>query len=170
MAAVKTFIGAARRSPHRRCMNADERFEELERVIADLAEKNDEAAIIVEGERDVRALRALGVSGRIVTLHRGVSVLHLCERLAADHRPVVILTDWDVRGGQLARLLRDGLAANGVPYDDEFRARLAALTAKEIKAVEDLHRHVENLRPRGANGRRRIRSNRAWYSERSRRP
>ena len=150
-------------------MNLEAVHEKLVEVIADLIDANEEAPVVVEGERDVKALRALGLAGEIVTLHRGVTVFHFCERLAADHRHIVILTDWDVRGGQLARLLRDGLAANGVKYDDDLRARLAALCQKDIKAVEDLHRYVERLAPRGDDGRRRQRTNRAWYAHRARR-
>lgn len=151
-------------------MSLEELHAKIVAVIDALAETNEEASVIVEGERDVKALRALGLTGAIVTLHRGVSVFHLCEGLAADGGPVVILTDWDVRGGQLARHLRDGLAANGVKYDDDLRARLAALCQKDIKCVEDLAAHVERIAPRGDDGRRRLRSNRAWYAHRTRRP
>jgi len=150
-------------------MTAEETYEALVAAIEGLAEANERAPVLVEGERDVAALRALGLAGTIVALNRGTSVFHACERLAAEHREVILLTDWDVRGGQLARLLRDGLAANGVTYDEAHRARIAALCQKEIKAVEDLHRYVERLRPRGEDGRRRLRSNRAWYADRSRR-
>src|SRR3990172_15836 len=151
-------------------MSLEDVYDRLVEVIADLVEANEGATVVVEGERDVKALRALGLAGEIVTLHRGVTVFHFCERLAADHRQVVILTDWDVRGGQLARLLRDGLAANGVKYDDDLRARLAALCQKDIKAGENLQTDVGRLAPRGDDGRRRPRSNRAWYARRSRRP
>jgi len=150
-------------------MNLDDAYEKLSLVLADLVEANEEAPVVVEGERDVKALRALGLTGEIVTLHRGVTVFNFCERLAAQHRHVVILTDWDVRGGQLARLLRDGLAANGVKYDDDLRARLSALCHGDVKAVEDLHRYAERLAPRGDDGRRRQRTNRAWYADRVRR-
>lgn len=151
-------------------MNLDEAHEKLLAVLGELAEANAEAPVIVEGERDVRALRALGLTGQIVTVNRGSSVFHLCETLAADHRQVVIFTDWDVRGGQLAKLLREGLAANGVRYDEDLRARVAALCQKDIKAVEDLHRFMERIRPRGDDGRRRLRSSRAWYARWPRRP
>jgi len=150
-------------------MNAEQRYEELVAVIDELAEASAQAPVIVEGERDVRSLRALGVIGDVLPLNRGTTVFATCERLAADHRQVIILTDWDVRGGRLARLLRDGLAANGVKYDETLRAKLAFLCQKEIKAVEDLARYVERLAPRGDDGRRRLRSNRAWYANRPRR-
>jgi 5S rRNA maturation endonuclease (ribonuclease M5) len=150
-------------------MNAEDVYEELRAVIAELAEANETVPVVVEGERDVKSLRALGLAGEIVPLNRGTTVFNLCERLAAEHRAVIVLTDWDVRGGQLARRLRDGLAANGVRHDDDFRARIAALCRREVTTVEDLHKFVERVAPRGEDGRRRIRTNRAWYADRVRR-
>ena len=93
---------------------------DLEKVIEDLTEKNRHAPIIVEGEYDRRALRALGVVGDIRMINEGSTVFRLCESIAAVHREAIILTDWDVRGGRLARQLRDGLSANGVRFDDEI--------------------------------------------------
>ena len=150
-------------------MNAEDVYEELLAVLEALAEANATVPVVVEGERDVKSLRALGLAGEIVPLNRGNSVFNLCERLAEGHRAVIVLTDWDVRGGQLARLLRNGLAANGVKHDDDFRARIAALCRREVTTVEDLDRFVERIRPRGEDGRRRVRANRAWYAGRVRR-
>ncbi len=150
-------------------MNTEERHAQLVEVLGELIEANGSAPVIVEGERDVKALRALGLTGEVLAVNRGDTVFHFCERLAAAHRAVVIMTDWDVRGGQLAKLLREGLAANGVKYDEEFRARLTALCQKDIKAVEDLHRYLERISPRGEDGRRRLLPNRGWYAGRGRR-
>ena len=119
--------------------------EELQDILDDLIEKNRNAPIIVEGERDVRALRALGILGEIRPINRGTTVFALCEDLARDHRKAIILTDWDVRGGRLARQLRVGLAANAVRYDDEVRARLTKACRKEISDVESLDRFVERI-------------------------
>jgi dTMP kinase len=116
--------------------------EDLRSILEDLVERNRTAPIIVEGERDVRALRALGVVGEIRPINRGSTLFRLCEDIARDHREAVILTDWDVRGGRLARQLRDGLAANAVRYDDDIRARLAKACRKEISDVESLDRLV----------------------------
>ncbi|MDX1534551.1 MAG: hypothetical protein R3291_02910, partial [Thermoplasmata archaeon] len=59
---------------------------------------------------------------------------------------VLILTDWDRRGGQLSRLLREALAANDVRANTEIRARLARLCKKEVKDVEGLGRLVGRIR------------------------
>src|SRR5256885_14579664 len=85
---------------------------DLEKVIEDLAEKNRLAPIIVEGEYDRRALRALGLTGDIRLINEGSTIFGLCESIAGSHREAIILTDWDVPGGRVAPPLRDGLAAN----------------------------------------------------------
>lgn len=142
--------------------------EDLERVLEDLIEKNRRAPIIVEGEYDRRALLELGVLGEIRVLNRGNSVLALCEAIARDHREAIILTDWDVRGGRIARHLRDALHASGVRYDDELRARLAVLCRKDIKDVESLHTFAERVEALAATGIQQ-RPSKRYYSERVRR-
>ncbi len=142
--------------------------DDLERVLEDLIEKNRSVPIIVEGEYDRRALQELGVLGEIRVLNRGNSILALCEDIAREHREAIILTDWDVRGGRLARNLRDGLTANGVRYDDELRARLTILCRKDIKDVESLHRFMERVAVLAATGEQQ-RPSKRFYSERARR-
>src|SRR5207244_8489634 len=85
------------------------------------------------------------------------------ESIAGAHEEALILTDWDVRGGRLARQLRDGLAANGVRFDEELRARLTRLCRKDITDVESLHTFVERVSEHVASGHRQRDSTR-WYS------
>src|SRR5438034_10392546 len=129
-------------------MDWEELHRDLSKVLEDLADKNRLAPIIVEGEYDRRALRALGVEGDVRLINEGSTIFGLCESIAASHREAIILTDWDVRGGRLARQLRDGLAANGVRFDEELRARLTRLCRKDITDVESLHTFVERVRTR----------------------
>jgi len=119
--------------------------QDLAEILDELIEKSRTAPVLVEGERDVKALRALGVDGDIRPINRGNSLFRLCEDLSREYRRAIILTDWDVRGGRLARQLRDGLAANGVRYDDDLRARLTNVCRKEISTVESLDRFAERL-------------------------
>src|SRR5207247_10750494 len=138
---------------------------DLEKVIEDLAEKNRLAPIIVEGEYDRRALRALGLTGDIRLINEGSTIFGLCESIAGGHREAIILTDWDVRGGRLARQLRDGLTANGVRYDEEIRARLTRLCRKDITDVESLHGFVERVEEHASVGYRQ-RPSKRWYADR----
>ena len=142
----------------------DQLHTDLQRVLEDLAEKNRRAPIIVEGEYDKRSLRALGVSGDIRLINQGSSIFALCESIAAGHREAIILTDWDVRGGRLARQLREGLSANGVRYDEDLRARLTRLCRKDITDVESLHAFVERVAEH-ASSRYRQRASKRWYSD-----
>lgn len=149
-------------------MNYEELHDDLERVLDDLIEKNRTVPVIVEGEWDLRALRSLGVAGDIRVINRGQSLLALCESIAHDHREAIILTDWDVRGGRIARQLRDNLEACGVRYDDELRARLSVLCRKDIKDVESLHVFAERIAEMAAS-RNQQRPSKRFYSERARR-
>jgi 5S rRNA maturation endonuclease (ribonuclease M5) len=148
-------------------MDYAELHEDLVLVIDDLIEKNRRAPIIVEGEYDRRSLRALGVEGDIRVLNRGTSVLGLCEAIAQDCTEAIILTDWDVRGGRIARQLRDGLSANSVRFDDGIRARLTLLCRKDIKDVESLHAFAERVAEK-ASVRDQQRPSHRFYSERVR--
>ena len=127
-------------------MRPHERLEELENLIDELILENSETPVIVEGRKDERTLRRLGLEGPILRLNKGVSVFSTCEEVSKKHNKVILLTDWDRRGGHLAKLLREGLEANGVKYDDDIRARIAVLTKKDIKDVESLARHLNRLK------------------------
>ncbi len=142
--------------------------EDLGQVLDDLIEKNRTVPVIVEGEYDRRALHELGVLGDVRVLNRGNSVLGLCEAIAREYREAIILTDWDTRGGRIARHLRDALTASGVRFDDELRARLTILCRKDIKDVESLHRFVERVASLAATGDQQ-RPSKRYYSERVRR-
>lgn len=114
-------------------------LDDLEEVIAD-------TPVIVEGLKDVEALKKLGLGKNIVSLGKGLAVFTFCERLSRKHTAVVILTDWDRKGGKLARMLKDAFEANGVKADVDMRAKLVLLTKKDIKDIESLPRYVERLR------------------------
>ena len=123
--------------------------ETLERMTG-LLEELDEASltipIIVEGRKDKEALRDLGIKGRIIILNDGHSVLGTCEELAKTDTIAMILTDWDRRGGQLARSLMDSLEACDMKHETDFRAKMSYLTKKEIKDVEGLPGFMRRLR------------------------
>lgn len=145
-------------------MDLRELVESLTVALDDLADANRTAPILVEGENDVKALRTLGVQGDIIPLNRGTTVLSTCEAVAARAREAIVLTDWDARGGRLGRLLREGLAANGVRANTDLRARITVLCRKDIKDVESLPRYLERLSREAAGGR--GKASKRWYGGR----
>ena len=134
-------------------MRPHERLEELENLIDELILENSETPVIVEGRKDERTLRRLGLEGPILRLNKGVSVFSTCEEVSKKHNKVILLTDWDRRGGHLAKLLREGLEANGVKYDDDIRAALGrdpGITVNDLYesfAIEDIRAAADILRP-----------------------
>lgn len=127
-------------------LSPEERLEQLEKVFDELEEASKTVPVIVEGMRDVQALKRLGVERNVVTLHTGSSVFSLCEDIARHHRQAIVLTDWDRKGGQLARMLKEGLHANGVHVNDYFRTLIVILSKKEIKDIESMPGFIERLR------------------------
>jgi len=95
-------------------------------------------AIVVEGDRDRRAVRRLGWSGPVVVVHRGAPISATASGLAASRRKVIVLTDWDTAGGRLARRLRDFLDAEDLRLDLDYRRRFARILRGELTHVEGL--------------------------------
>jgi 5S rRNA maturation endonuclease (ribonuclease M5) len=95
--------------------------------------------IVVEGDRDRRALLRLGVTGRIVPLHSGQRLGRVAKELAETADRVILLTDWDTEGGHLAQKLREFLEAGPTEVDSDFRRRLARALHGELVHVEGLH-------------------------------
>jgi 5S rRNA maturation endonuclease (ribonuclease M5) len=96
--------------------------------------------VVVEGERDRRSLRRLGLRGPIVLVHRGRTISETAEHLAATARHVIILTDWDTEGGHLAQRLKEFLGSGRRGPDLEHRRRLAHVLRGELVHVEGLYR------------------------------
>lgn len=100
--------------------------------------EGDGAILVVEGERDRRALRRLGLEGPILLVHRGASISATAQHLLHRGRRVIVLTDWDREGGVLARRLKEFLEAESVPLDLEYRRRLSRILRGEVVHVEGL--------------------------------
>lgn len=118
----------------------------LEEQISSLMEASFKgAAIIVEGMRDERALRALGISGPVIMASRRPA-LELAEDAARRYGEIVVLTDWDLKGDEMALKIEQHLRSAGVRADMEIRSKLKKLVRKEIKDVESLSLYVERMR------------------------
>ncbi len=127
-------------------MDECERLEEIQLLIDELTTRAlNGSVILVEGRRDREALDALGVRGEIIMTSQR-TLLNLCEELARTGSDVIILSDWDERGDEVAGLLHTYLEADGLRPDLAIRDRVKTLARKEIKDVENLHRYVGRLR------------------------
>ena len=132
-----------------------ERLAAIEGLLEELRDRGPGVAVLVEGDRDIAALKALDVPGPLVKVNAGESLLNLCERIASRFDGFVILTDWDAKGSELAGKLRTYLGSTGCDVDVSVRNRLGALVRYETREVEALPSHVARLSGRaGADQRR----------------
>ncbi len=127
-------------------ISPEERLEELEKVFLELEDASETSAVIVEGMKDAAALKLLGVTKNVVTLSKGTSVFTFSEEVSRAWKSAVVLTDWDRKGGHLARMLKEALVHNGVIVNEMIRAHLAMLSKKEVKDIQSLPRFLNNLR------------------------
>jgi 5S rRNA maturation endonuclease (ribonuclease M5) len=111
----------------------------LSDMVKELNELSGEGgAVLVEGKRDVRALKALGYTGPLFTIAILTSSEASREKLREDVRQMVILTDLDSEGRRLAARYFRFLSQEGVKPSLAHRRRLST-------ASRGVFRHIENL-------------------------
>ncbi len=91
-----------------------EDYEELLEIIGRIARESEYGSpIIVEGEKDVEALRAVGVKGTIMVYKSREELLHMIDSMKPVH--VILLFDLDYEGVKKTLYLRkllEGLVKN----------------------------------------------------------
>ncbi|MFC2175266.1 toprim domain-containing protein [archaeon] len=123
-------------------MTEVEKADKLNRLLSDLQEALDEGAIaVVEGPNDEKALRALGIDGKVAQLSK-TPYSELAEKLAKNCREVIILTDFDAYGEKAAKGLRDSFLNECVRVDLSFRTRFKKLLGYTV--FEDVPSLFEN--------------------------
>lgn len=123
-------------------MNYQETLEELETTLAELIHDNHDIPVIVEGDRDVQALRKLNLTGPIIQYNQGLSAPDFCDMISTHHHTVILLTDWDRRGGRLYWTLKRNLE-NRVRCITKYRETFA--TRSSVRTVESLPSWITTL-------------------------
>jgi len=113
-------------------------LEELDSLLKEIALHV--SVVVVEGQRDVEALRSLGFEGNIeVCSHVGLSDVELCEIVALDADSVLLLTDFDEEGLLMYNRLKNVLERRRVNVEEGLRREVGRLMAVlGVYAVEDL--------------------------------
>ena len=84
-------------------------LEEIEKTLENLKEENIFIPVIVEGEKDIVALKKIGISGNIIPINSGISLIDFCDKIAREYKEIIILTDWDRKGGYLCHTITKNL-------------------------------------------------------------
>ncbi len=121
-----------------------ERAERLRVVFQALYEVNKRIPIIVEGRKDVSALRKIGMVGEVITLHGGRGIYEFCEDMADHYHRVILLMDWDNKGEHLYKSVSSHLGGLWEEFSP-FREIIKVLCQKDIKDIEGVPLLLQRL-------------------------
>ena len=140
----------------------DVRFESAGRALALARERNRDVEqggsscpVLIEGIKDVKALRKLGFTGIIEQLNRGWDrsrlVAYLFEKYGCNNPndggpAIILLMDWDRTGGRIQNDMSIRLRAMDVSLDEETRIELVRAMKPEGKTIESLAPFASELR------------------------
>jgi len=126
-----------------------EKEEKIKQLIVRLAEESAKGTpIVVEGKKDARALRELGVNGTIVTIKTGgKSFLEATEEIEAlGAHEVTLLLDFDRRGIEGTMRLQSNFERLKIKVNMKFWLELRAFVGREIQCIESLTSYLNTLR------------------------
>jgi len=126
-----------------------EKEEKILQVLECLAEESAKGTpIIVEGKNDVEALRNLAVKGKIISAKTGgkslLDVISEVEKTSASE--VILLFDFDRRGKEWTKRIRQQLERARIKPNTRFWRELLTLVGREVKDVEGLTTYMETLK------------------------
>jgi len=117
----------------------------LEKLITEAAKGT---PIVVEGQKDVSALRQLNVEGKIVSSKTSgksfLDILTEIEQLRV--REVILLLDFDRRGVEWTHRLKQHLEKTKIKPNLTFWNELYGLVGRDLKDVEGLPAYLETLK------------------------
>lgn len=116
----------------------------LEKLVAESAKG---VPIVVEGQKDVGALRQLNVEGKIVSSKTsGKSFLDILTEIEnLKVREVILLLDFDRRGVEWTHRLKRHLEKTRIKPNLTFWNQLYGLVGRDLKDIEGLPGYLETL-------------------------
>ena len=124
-------------------MDYEKSLEDLEEALFGLREENKTVPIIVEGDKDIKALRKLDITGEIIRFNVGLSIPDFCDMISQKYKNIILLTDWDRKGGYLCSTIKKNLESR-VGCNTRYREIFAKRSM--IRTLEGLPSWIETLR------------------------
>jgi 5S rRNA maturation endonuclease (ribonuclease M5) len=124
-------------------------FEEIQTLLMDLKrEAGSEATLIfVEGSKDIRSLEGFGIFKHVAQI-QGRNFDEMFD-YAKKFKKIIILTDFDNAGQELAKKLQQNLTSRGMNVDLNFYNKLKFYFKKVSKDIEGLYQiYSKVLQPR----------------------
>lgn len=105
--------------------------------------------IIVEGKKDLAALRRLGVNGRVICVKNSGKVLvDLLDNVQSSE--VTLFVDFDDSGVSLAKGITQYLEGRGVKVNSVLWREARSLIRRDVCEVEGFPSYLERLKKRVA--------------------
>lgn len=126
-----------------------EKEEKIQQILDELREQSAQGTpILVEGKKDVEALRLLGIQGPVVCVKTGGrSFLDVVSELEkAKVTEVVLLLDFDRRGKQGTNRLKQNFERLGIKVDLKFWRGLLGSVRRDVQCIEGLEGYLKNIR------------------------
>ncbi|MCW4045300.1 MAG: toprim domain-containing protein [Candidatus Bathyarchaeota archaeon] len=126
----------------------EEKRERILEIINALAEESAKGTpIVVEGRKDAETLRKLGVAGTVITAKTGGKTFldTVSEIEQTEAAEVILLLDFDRRGKQGTKLLKQHLEHAKIKPNTTFWRSLSAWLGKEIQCIEDITTYMVTL-------------------------
>lgn len=122
----------------RRIRSTDQALERLTRLLGELETLVD--VVIVEGPRDLEALRLLGFRGEVSLFSQvGVPDADFMDTASREYGSVAILTDFDEEGRKIDLALTEGFERRGLRVEKELRYEMGRIMAAlRVYAIESL--------------------------------
>jgi dTMP kinase len=112
---------------------------EFEEFIEKLKKASKEKIILVEGIKDKKALKSVGIKN-VITLKKPLYAV--IEDIVETEKECIILTDLDKKGKQLYARLSSKLKQFGVKIDNRFRE---FLFKTKLRQIEGINRYLETI-------------------------
>lgn len=123
--------------------------EKILQILEFLAEESATGTpIIVEGKKDIETLKMLNIEGTIIAAKTGGKTLldTVSEIERTRKKEVILLLDFDRRGKELTKRLKQRLEKTEMKPNLKFWLNLLNIVGKEVKDIEGLASYMETLK------------------------
>ncbi len=126
----------------------ERKFEKITLLLENLRnEASGDSLLIVEGRRDAKTLRKIGVKGEIFTIKScGENIVSFIDKIGENRKKeVILLMDFDRRGKEMTERLVKNLEKMKIKVNLTFWKELLSLVGNDLKDIEGLGSYIETL-------------------------
>ena len=111
----------------------------LRKIIDDL-NKEEETILIVEGKKDIKALRSFGFKGKILEYRQLLEFLYK----EGNAKKFILLLDFDQEGKKICKKIYNLLSIKGYKVDLYYWRKISEFKKFGINEIEDIYTYLKN--------------------------